>query len=326
MAPRGGLIAVFFPHAAAIFYDPSRMGFVRALSVLAVSASLGSWFGLGRPTVVPPRPRPTVQTSTSRPTAEPPLPQAVDPSLIPSFGKWPKTNPEASIAKAWVVAEGPSQVHRSDEARRLVTFTFDDGPTPEVTPEVLAILKKHRVKATFFVIGKYLAGDSGRAKAVRRSLKKIVAAGHLVGNHTWSHSNLALLSPWEVTQEIDRSAEIIEENTGRRPILFRPPYGLLDDFGESAVRERDLELLLWSIEAQDMKRSDVDAMFDEMVAQLDYKEGGMVLLHDVKSKTPALLRRVLEWMRDRPRYEIVDLPTYLRAASAYPRAFVTDGS
>lgn len=302
------------------------MGLVRALGVLAVSASLGSWLGLGRPTAVPPRPhsKPTASISPPRaaPPSDPPLPQSVDPSLVPSFGKWPKANREASIAKAWIVAEGPSQ-HRAPDARRLVTFTFDDGPTPEVTPEVLSILKRHRVKATFFVIGKYLDGDSGRATAVRRSLKKVVAAGHLVGNHSWSHANLALLSPFEVTQEIDRSAEIIETNTGTKPILFRPPYGLLDDYGERAVRERDLDLLLWSVEAQDMKRGDVDAMFDEMVVQLDYKEGGIVLLHDVKSTTPVLLKRLLEWMRDRPRYEIVDLPTYLRAASAFPREAVT---
>lgn len=305
------------------------MGLVRALAVLTMSASLGSWLGLGRPDWRALGPDPTSisppkrATTAAAPAVEPPLPQAVDPSVVPSFGKWPRTNPEASIAKAWVVAEGPSQVNRPEDAKRLVTFTFDDGPTPEVTPQVLSILKKHQVKATFFVIGKYLDGESGRAKAVRRSMKKVVSAGHLVGNHSWGHANLAVLSPFEVTQEIDRSAEIIAKQTGQKPILFRPPYGLLDDYGELAVRERDLELVLWSVEAQDMRRTDVDQMFEEMVAQLDYKEGGIVLLHDVKSSTPVLLKRLLEWLRDRPKYEIVDLPTYLRAASAFPRATVT---
>lgn len=309
------------------------MGLVRALAVLAVSASLGSWIGLGRPTPAIPRAPAPTSVSTAPPIPEPPLPQAADPSLVPSFGKWPKTNPEASIAKAWVVAEGPA--HRTNDARRLVTFTFDDGPTPEVTPEVLAILKKHQVRATFFVIGSYLDGDSGRAKLVRRVLKKVVANGHLVGNHTHHHANLALLSPWEVTQEIDHGAESIASVTGTKPILFRPPYGLLDDFAEKAVRERELELLLWSIEAGDMKGGDPDDMFDQMVTQLDYKEGGIVLLHDVKRTTLPVLRRLLEFVRDRPYdpkrpekwgYEIVDLPTYLRAASAFPRASVTHGT
>jgi peptidoglycan/xylan/chitin deacetylase (PgdA/CDA1 family) len=312
------------------------VGFVRALAVLTVSVGLGSWIGLGRPVPVMPHAAPPTEVAPPRATGDahdPPLPQAADPSLVPSFGKWPKTNPEASIAKAWVVAEGPA--HRPNEARRLVTFTFDDGPTPEVTPEVLAILKKHRVHATFFVIGKYIEGESARARVARRVLQKIVSAGHLVGNHSYSHANLALLSPWEVTQEIDRSAEAIERVTGNKPILFRPPYGLLDDFGEHAVRERDLDLLLWSVEAQDMERADPDTMFDEMVSQLDYLEGGIVLLHDVKRTTLPLLKRLLEFLRDRPYdpmnpekrgYEVVDLPTYLRAASALPRAAVTHGT
>lgn len=305
------------------------MGLLRAIAVLAVSASVGSWVGVGRPTKIPrraPPPRTSVSAAPVTPVTPvaqepPPLPQSVDPSLVPSFGKWPKTNPEASVAKAWIVAEGPSQ--KAADARRLVTFTFDDGPTPEVTPEVLAVLKKHHVRATFFVIGGYLEGDKGGAPTQRRVLEKLVRAGHLVGNHTYDHANLALLSPYEVTQEIDRSADAIARVTGSKPVFFRPPYGLLDDFGESAVRDRNLDLVLWSVEAQDMKRSDPDAMFDEMVTQLDFKQGGLVLLHDVKRSSLVVLKRLLLWLRDRPRYAIVDLPTYLRAQSAAPREAVT---
>lgn len=306
------------------------MGLVRALSVAVLSLATGSWVGLGHPELETLRaaldPPPAVERFSSPPppgfSNDPLPPQLRDPSLVPSFAPWPRTNPEASIAKAWAVAEGPAKTR--GEGRRLVTLTFDDGPTPEVTPEVLRLLRKHRVRATFFVIGGYLDGDSGRAKLARRVLKKVVAAGHLVGNHTHDHVNLASLSPAEALDQIDRGSASIARITGSRPILFRPPYGLLDAEGERMAREKNLELVLWSVEASDMQRGDPDEMFHDLVAQLDYKEGGIVLLHDVKSSSVAVLKRLLEFLRDRPYnpgrpdkwgYEIVDLPDYLREVS-----------
>lgn len=306
-------------------------GLLRAALVATISLTAGSWVGLGHPELRLPR----VATSPHVPAAPAPpprdapaLPQESDPSLVPSFAPWPRTNPEASIAKAWMVAEGPAK--KPGEAKRLVTLTFDDGPTPETTPAVLKLLSRHRVHATFFVIGGYLDGDSGRAKQVRRVLQRVVRAGHLVGNHTHDHANLTSLPPSDVIAQIDRGAASIERVTGTRPILFRPPYGRLDDFGEQLARDRNLELLLWSVETRDMQRGDADEMFHDLVAQLDYKEGGIVLLHDVKRTTLPVLARLLAFLRDRPYdpahpdrwgYEIVDLPTYLRAVAASPLPF-----
>jgi len=308
-------------------------GVLRAALVATISLVAGSWVSLGRPelrlphVLAPssPAPAPASPSPAPPPRAEPALPQEADPSIVPSFAPWPRTNPEASIAKAWMVAEGPAK--RTGEAKRLVTLTFDDGPTPETTPAVLKMLAKHRVHATFFVIGGYLDGESGRAKQVRRVLKKVVAAGHLVGNHTHDHANLTALSRSDVVAQIDRGAASIERVLGTRPILFRPPYGRLDDFGEQLARDRNLELLLWSVEARDMQRGDADEMFHDLVAQLDYKEGGIILLHDVKRTTLPVLARLLAFLRDRPYdparpdkwgYEVVDLPTYLRAVGASP--------
>ncbi len=308
-------------------------GLLRAALVATVSLVAGSWVGLGHPELRLPRVT-TSAPGTPAPAPPPPprdapsLPQEHDPSLVPSFAPWPRTNPEASIAKAWMVAEGPAK--RPGEAKRLVTLTFDDGPTPETTPAVLKLLAKHRVRATFFVIGGYLDGESGRAKQVRRVLKKVVAAGHLVGNHTHDHANLTALPQSDVVAQIDRGSASIERVIGMKPILFRPPYGRLDDFGEQLARDRNLDVLLWSVEAQDMKRSDADEMFHDLVAQLDYKEGGIVLLHDVKRTTLPVLKRLLAFLRDRPYdpshpdkwgYEVVDLPTYLRAVAASPLPF-----
>lgn len=258
-----------------------------------------------------------------------PLPR-VDMGGVASMRPWPELNAQASIAKAWMVAEGPA--YKASSGRRLVTLTFDDGPFPETTPTVLRVLARHKVRASFFVIGRYLDGESARAKTSREVLKQVAAAGHLIGNHTYDHVSLTSVTRTQVLEQIDRGAASIERTTGKRPILFRPPFGNLDEFGESAVRERGLDLMLWSVEKSDMQRADSHAVFRELVGQIDYKEGGIVLLHDVRWTSVAVLRELLDWLHQHrwdPRkparigYEIVDLPTYLREVAASPLPYAT---
>jgi peptidoglycan/xylan/chitin deacetylase (PgdA/CDA1 family) len=249
---------------------------------------------------------------------------------VPSMRPWPELNADASIAKAWMVAEGPA--YRAGEGRRLVTLTFDDGPFPETTPTVLHILAKNKIHATFFAIGRYLEGDDERAQESRAVLKQVVDAGHLVGNHTYDHALLTSVTHTQVLEQIDRSAAAIERATGKRPILFRPPFGRLDDFGRAAVKERGLDLLLWSVEKQDMQRADTHEIFRELISQIDYKEGGVVLLHDIRWSSIAVLRELLVWLHQhrwdpkhpaRYGYEIVDLPTYLREVAASPLPYAS---
>ena len=98
-------------------------------------------------------------------------------------------------------------------------------------------------------------------------------------------------------EQIDQGAASIERVTGKRPVLFRPPFGKLDDFGQQAVRERGLDLLLWSVEKQDMQRVDSHEVFRELVGQIEYKEGGIVLLHDIRWTSIAVLRELLGWLQ-----------------------------
>lgn len=325
----------------------------------------GSWFGLGKPQApevlsfaqqvrsvgirqalkdreahVAESPAPVTSAtvpSVVRPPARPaapydfqPTPQQRDPSVMGGAAPWPVLNPEASTARAWMVAEGPERDGKS--GRRLVTLTFDDGPFPETTPTVLSMLARHKVHATFFVIGRYLDGDGERARASREVLRKIVAEGHLVGNHTRDHALLTSerVSHTQVLEQIDEGAASIQRTTGKYPHLFRPPFGKLDDFGRDAARERKLDVVLWSLEVQDMKREDRREMFRDLVSQLEYKEGGMVLLHDIRWSSVAVLKNLLAWLYEhrwdpkrptRVGYEIVDLPTYLRAVEAAPLPF-----
>ncbi|HUW66410.1 MAG TPA: polysaccharide deacetylase family protein, partial [Spirochaetia bacterium] len=105
------------------------------------------------------------------------------------------------------------------EAKK-VALTFDDGPDDDVTPQILTILKENSVKGTFFVIGK-------NAQMHQDMLRRIVAEGHIIGNHTWSHPNMLRLNPGRVRQEIEKNQELLERLTGLKTALVRLPWGAI---------------------------------------------------------------------------------------------------
>ena len=316
--------------------------FSRAM-IPVVVLGVGTWFGLGRPNAH------TAFAAGSRMMAKvagganaaapsrapPPLdrePPAVDGSALPDppLVPWPRVNPDERARRAWLLAEGP--FHPPGDGRRLITFTFDDGPFPETAPTLLRILDRHRVRAAFFFIGKYLEGNEPRAAESREWAKRIADAGHFIGNHTFDHKLLTGLSHAAALAEIDDSAAAIDRATGKPPWLFRPPYGDLDGWLEGALGERHLELVLWNIDAEDMKRSDPSAIAQSIEEQLEYKQGGVVLLHDMHWPSVKAFNRLLRWIearkwdRDhpaRPGWDVVDLGEYLRATAAAPQPFAT---
>lgn len=304
-------------------------GLLRGL-VVAVAVVAGSWVSLYGSRAWAPARAPELgpvraAERSEEPSERSPFVPESDPSSMPELVPWPRLNPEASITKAWRLAEGP---HRQPgDRRRLVTLTFDDGPFPETTPAVLDLLDKYGVVATFFVIGKYLDGDGERACQAREVLEKVVEKGHLVGNHTHDHALLTTISHTQVLDQIDRGAAAIERVIGKRALLFRPPFGQLDSFGQEAARARGLDVVLWNVEAEDMKRDDPQTMFHDLVRQLSNSEGGVVLLHDIRWSSVATLKKLLAYLDsrkydpkkpERDGYEIVSLPSFLRAVEASP--------
>jgi peptidoglycan/xylan/chitin deacetylase (PgdA/CDA1 family) len=243
---------------------------------------------------------------------------------------WPRLNPQGRTDTAWLLAEGP--YHPPEDGRRLVTFTFDDGPFPETIEPLLRTLERHQVVATFFLIGRYLEGPSAHAEEARRCARQIALAGHHVGNHALDHKLLTTLPHAAAAEQIDRSAAAISQATGQSVFLFRPPYGATDPWLEGAIRERQLELVLWSVDAEDMKRSDPGEIATTIEQQLDYEHGGVVLLHDVHWPSVKAVERVLHWLEqsrwdsqhpERPGWQIVDLAEYMRATAESPQPFAS---
>ena len=263
-----------------------------------------------------PIPTPKVGLAPADPPAAP-----IDPTNLPKPGELGDLTFTTSRSRAWLLAEGPA---RDPGSPRYVTLTFDDGPDPDTTAATLKLLDKHHVRATFFFIGRYLDGQKKRAIAARQAALDIQEAGHIIGSHTHDHDLLTTDAHIQVLDQIDEGIASIERATGKRPELFRPPYGQLDAFGEQAISERHLGLVLWSVEAGEMLEAnpDEEAMYTQLVAQLDYANGGLVLLHDVKWPTVHVLARLLDWL-DAKHFTIVDLPTYMRETAAHPQPFAT---
>src|SRR5262249_54954388 len=114
---------------------------------------------------------------------------------------------------------GPWSIWRGRKSERLAALTFDDGPDAEHTPRVLDILRRERVTATFFLIGR-------RAAAAPDVARRIVGEGHELGNHTWSHRSLWLLGPRDTEREIVQGHEAIDRAAGSAPRFFRAPWGM----------------------------------------------------------------------------------------------------
>ncbi|HVE14029.1 MAG TPA: polysaccharide deacetylase family protein [Elusimicrobiota bacterium] len=169
---------------------------------------------------------------------------------------------------------GPA-LARQPGSRKEIALTFDDGPSPE-TARVLDILRDNGVRATFFLCG---ANAERHPELVRR----IVAEGHAIGNHTYSHPYLYLMSRERIAGEIDRTQDALERLSGRRPTLFRPPYGVRWFPLWPLLAQRGMRMVLWSAwgrEASPDPRVIARTTLEEL------RPGAIVLLHDGYEAAP----------------------------------------
>ncbi|UED82345.1 polysaccharide deacetylase family protein [Lysinibacillus sp. CD3-6] len=183
-------------------------------------------------------------------------------------------------------------------AKKRVALTFDDGPDAKVTPQILAILKKHNVKATFFMVGK---NASSNAKIVEQVYKE----GHEIGNHTWNHPKLTSLSKASVKQEVDRTSNAIYDAIGQYPTVFRPPYGATNDQVRSVIT---VPSILWSIDTLDWKHRNADKILTYVKASV--KDGSIILMHDIHQTTANGLENVILYLQKQG-YECVTVSDIL---------------
>ena len=171
-----------------------------------------------------------------------------------------------------------------------VAITFDDGPHPDFTPQVLELLHRYNAKATFFCIGKQVAQHPDM-------VKEIIAEGHTLGNHTYSHSKtFGFLSTEKVVEELQRTRETIQQLTGLDSILYRPAFGVTNPSIGSAVDQLGIQTIGWSIRSLDTTYRSKKTLLHRITHRL--KRGDIILLHDTSAKTVEVLEQLLLFLQN----------------------------
>ena len=151
-----------------------------------------------------------------------------------------------------------------------IAMTFDDGPSSANTPRLLEILKQRNIKATFFLIGQNVASNPD-------IVRRILADGHEVGNHSWTHPQLSKLSDDRVTTEINKTQDAIKEASGFTPTLLRPPYGAITARQREWIESQfGLSIILWSVDPFDWKRPGASVITQRILSQA--RPGAIILV------------------------------------------------
>ncbi len=170
-----------------------------------------------------------------------------------------------------------------------VSITFDDGPNPKFTPIVLKLLKKYDAKATFFCIGQHIENHPD-------ILKEILAEGHSIGNHTYSHSkSFGFFSSEKVKDELRKTNSIVKKFTGLEMNLYRPAFGVTNPQIEKSVKSLGLQSIGWRVRSLDTTSRSEKMILKRITAKIS--KGDIVLLHDTSAKTIAVLERLLVFLR-----------------------------
>lgn len=198
----------------------------------------------------------------------------------------------------WACATISSGVWLKAECRGRsgrVYLTFDDGPEPGRTEEILDILASRGAKAVFFLIGSRVGGNEA---LVRRML----AEGHRAGIHSWSHSwDFPLMSVSGMTDDLSRSRRVLEDIAGEPVRLFRPPFGVVNPTVAKAVRRLGLRTIGWSIRTFDTSLLGKEGGMERILDKIDrnLEDGAIILLHDRLEGSGELLKGILDLIRRR---------------------------
>ncbi|WJS95823.1 polysaccharide deacetylase family protein [Flavobacterium johnsoniae] len=187
------------------------------------------------------------------------------------------------------------------ETEKKIALTFDDGPS-EFTLEVLELLKKYNAKATFFCIGKNIEKHP-------EIVKQIITEGHLVGNHSYSHSKFFdFYHEDKITKELRKTDQLLEKFTSKKINFFRPPYGVTTPSIRRALKKTNHKVIGWNIRSLDGGTTNVESILNRIKKRVSL--GGIVLLHDTGKHSVLVLEQFLQFLQQN-NYEVISIEELL---------------
>ncbi len=190
----------------------------------------------------------------------------------------------ATLPRTWFLVQGPKQ-------SCSVCLTFDDGPHPEHTPRLLDVLGKYEIPATFFVVGR-------QAERYPELVRRLMAEGHTIGHHSYSHSEPRLTSAQHLLEEVRRTRELLSQLLGQSPNLFRPPCGKLTGAKLLLLWRAGQTIVLWNVDPKDYALPSAGeglAWFQKNQLQ----GGDIVLMHDNQPHASEILPTLIRLTLDR---------------------------
>lgn len=175
---------------------------------------------------------------------------------------------------------------------KVIAITFDDGPNPETTPRLLDYLKERGIKATFFLVGK-------NAAAYPNVVQRILAEGHELGNHSWTHPIFSQLRQERVDSELKKTHDAIVAACGTAPLLYRPPYGAIRLNQKKHIQETlGYPTILWDVDPNDWQAPRTqEKVYTRVLAQT--RPGSIILCHDIHKPTVDAMPATLDELRNR---------------------------
>lgn len=185
---------------------------------------------------------------------------------------------------AWVQKAVEENVQEKEkiQGKKQIAITFDDGPHPVYTPQLLDGLKERGIQASFFLMGK-------NAESYPEIVKRMADEGHLIGNHTYSHVQLTRLSSENACEEIQKTSRIIQNITGQEVDYIRPPFGSWSDNLECGV---EMFPVMWTIDPLDWATDNTDKVVQRVLSNA--KENGIILLHDSYDSSVQAAFRIID--------------------------------
>ena len=182
-----------------------------------------------------------------------------------------------AYAALWPASRIFGRTHIAPPRPGELALTFDDGPNPACTPRLLDTLAAHDARATFFMVGRY-------AQSEPALVRRIAQAGHLIGNHSWSHPNLALSTPGRVRAELARTSDALAQIIGKPVLHFRPPFGARRPYVLRVARELGMTPVLWNAMTSDWSEPSADRISQRLMHRIErnHQRGlaSNIVLHD----------------------------------------------